>query len=625
MRITSQYLFNNFNQDQQKVNQELKRVTEQISSGKKIQNNYENPGIYDDTLRLDSQINDLKSVQGRVSEAQNFTGATDDTLQSFTDSLRTFKNRLLAAANDSLNADNREAIATELEQEKAHMMRLANTQVGGEYLFSGSATSVKPIDDNGHYQGNSHKLETVVGEGVTTPYNIDGTSLFLGSRESIHKEISTNVPLKNSETGELLTTEDKLKDLVGGDGTISFKLSGTQHDGTLVKQKFDIESDETIGMLLEKIGSAYGNSSTSQSVKVELNDAGNIVVTDLKNGKSQLEMKLHGTFDNKPVDFIKSNYTLADADNDDSAYFAKSGSILKGNVTLMADGKLADNTTKLHEIANGTMDSKSFTMKVTDINGDNYRINLSLDDDSTFDITDQNGNTTSYNIYNADESQTKADEMTMGQLNDIVAMVTSHELPATTDSASDFNAAIVAAREKVDVSVNQSGKMEILDKSNNLSKIEFAMYDTLGADFNDTTPSLSFNSNNAVTTQKAEMDFFAQLDEIIAAVRQGNTSLSSENADPRNIGIQSAIAQIDQFDSHFNTQLAKVGTIEKSLVNVQDRAQSMELSLKELKSDLTDVDIAEAYMNLNQLSLNYQAILSSVTKINSLTLLNYMK
>ncbi len=625
MRVTSHYLFTNFKQDQQKVNQELKRVTEQIASGKKIQNNYEDPGVYDDTLRLDAQINELKSVQQRTEKAKNFTSATDDALQSFTDSLRTFKSRLLAAANDALNADNRETIAKELEEEKAHMMRLANTQIGGEYIFAGSATSVKPIDEQGHYLGNSEQRDVVVSEGVRAPYNIDGASLFLGSRESVHKEIATNVVLKKSGTDEIVHADDTLKALVGGDGTVSFELSGTTHEGTLVKQRFDIDTDETFDTLLQKIGAAYGNSSTTERVKVELNDNGNIVLTDLKNGKSQLEMKLHAKFNNEDIAFIKSDYTFAETGNDDSAYFEKQGALLQGNVTLLADGEIAGNTTRLKDIANGSVDGKSFIMKLTDINGDSYRVNLSLDNDATFDVTDANGNTTSYNIYNADGSQTKADEMTMGQLNNIISMVTSHELPATTDSADDFNSAVTAAREKVDVVVNQSGKLEIRDKSNSLSQISFALYDLMANDFSETKPTISFMSNNAVTTQKAEMDFFAQLDEIISAVRSGKRDLTSESGDPRNIGIENAITQIDQFDSHFNTQLARVGTMEKSLTTTQERTQTMELSLKELKSELTDVDIAEAYMNLNQLSLNYQAILSSVTKINALTLLNYIK
>jgi len=452
MRVTSQYLLNNFRSDQQKVNQELKKVTEQISSGKKIQQSHEDPGIYDDTLRLDAQINDLQDVQQRTGKAKNFTAATDDALQDFTDSLRTFKSRVLSAVNDATNSDNREAIAKELEEEKAHMMRLANTQIGGEYLFSGSATSVKPIDENGRYQGNDRRIETIVGEGVRTPYNIDGVSLFLGSKESVHKTVSTNVALKNSQTGAVLNGSDTLKELTGSDAAVNFKLSGTGHDGSALKEEFTIESDETLDTLLEKIGSAYGNSSTSKRVKVELNDVGNIVVTDLKNGKSQLEMKLHGSFDDgsgtaKELPFIKSDFTYADAGNDDSAYFAKKGSLLKGNVTLMADGKLADNTTKLKDIANGTMHGKAFIMNLTDINGDSYRVNLNLDDDSTFTVQDSAGNSTTYNVYNADGTQTKADEMTMGQLNNIVSMVTSHELPDTVDSAGDFNNAVVAARE----------------------------------------------------------------------------------------------------------------------------------------------------------------------------------
>jgi len=177
----------------------------------------------------------------------------------------------------------------------------------------------------------------------------------------------------------------------------------------------------------------------------------------------------------------------------------------------------------------------------------------------------------------------------------------------------------------VDVSINQSGKMEILDKSQDLSKVTFAMYDLYAGDFSVSQPTISFNSNNAVTTQKAEIDFFAQLDDVIDAVRQGRTSLAAEGGNSRNIGMESAIQQLDQFDSHFNTQLARIGTIEKSLTHTQDRAMTMEVSLKSLKSDLTDVDLAEAYMNLNEISMSYQAILSTVTKINSLTLLNYMK
>ncbi len=628
MRITSQYLYDNFKQDQQKINQELKKVTEQISSGKKIQNSYDDPTIYNDSLKLDSHINELKGVQDRTQKAKNFTAASDAALQEFANSVRNIKNRLINASNAALNKDNLKTLADELELEKEHMINIANTQIAGQYLFSGSATSIKPIDANGQYNGNGEKIRTVVGEGVVVAQNIDGKTLFLGSDESVNKVVGTNVSLKNFQTDEYIKRTDTIRDMVGDDDEdltndtpVTFMLSGTSHNGGSVKNQFTINTGESVETLLTKIGESYGNTATNKNVEVELNDNGNIVITDMQKGTSQLEFKLHATQGTKEIAFINSGYQMAAAGIEDSAYFMKNGSDIEGNVTLIADGAIARSDTKLSDISNGSLDGKSFIMKATDIEGNAKDIVLSLSNGgSTFTI----GGTDVYNIYNADGTQTGANEMTMRQLNDIVAMVTSNKLPQSNDK-SGFDAAIVASKERVSVEINQSGKMRITDKSNDLSKIEFAMYDSQADDYSVNTPTVSFMSDNAITIQKAQMDIFAELDEIIEAVRNGIVQTDSKSENPRSIGIENSITKIEQFDTHFNNQLAKVGVLDKSLTVAQERSMSMELSIKELKSEITDVDIAEAYMNLNQLSLNYQAILSSVTKINSLSLLNYMK
>ncbi len=622
MRITSQFLLNNFKHDQQKVNQELKKVTEQISSGKKIQNGYDDPAIFNDTLKFDTHINELKSVQERTQKAQNFTTTTDSTLQEFTNSLRTFKTELITAANDTLNADNRDAIAAGLEKEKNYMMTLANTQVAGQYIFSGSATSVKPVDSDGIYHGNGQDMTTVLGEGVALAYNIKGESLFLGSDDKIAKSLSTNVPLKKHDSGAVMQSSDKLSDLTGDEtDPFTFRISGFGHNGDVIKNEVTLQPDQTMEELVKKIGEAYGNTPDNQKVDVSLDQYGLIRIEDMQKGKSQLELKLDGTQNGNVVTFNESGYRLAEAGNSDSAWFVKNGKKLESNVTLIANGNLAKNSTKLSKIANGSLDGKTFEMKITDINGTDQTVSLDFNNTNgtTFKI---GGN--SYNIYDAEGDQvTKADDMTLGQLNDVIAIVTSDNLPASNDKTG-YDAAVSRAKKAVHVDISQSGKLQIENISND-KDIAFSFYDTAASDMNDTNPSFALNSDNAITTQKPEMDFFHQIDEIIAAVRNGTQAPQSANSNPRNIGMQDAIAQLDQLDSHFNKNLAKTGVIQKSLTNAQDRAQSMELSLKELKSELTDVDIAEAYMNLNQLSLSYQAILSSVTKVNSLTLLNYMK
>lgn len=625
MRITSHYLLNNFKLDQQNVNKELKKVTEQISSGKKIQKSYEDPTVFNDTLKLDTHINQLKGVQDRTQKAQNFVATTDTTLQDFSDAIRNFKNQLITSANDALNQNDREAIAAALEKEKERMLTLANTQIGGQYIFSGSATSVKPFDENGLYHGNEGEVKVNLGEGVSMAYNIDGGSLFLGHDDQIHKEVATNVTLKRSETGGNITAADPLSALTGDEtNPLTFQIAGSGHDGSIVKSEVTLQAGESMQNLLEKIGEAYGNTSENRSVEVHLDDYGHIRIKDLQRGGSQLELKLHATQNNNSIPFIDNGYTLADANNPDSAYFVQEGKKLVGNTVLIADGKLADATTKLSEIAHGSLDNKTFHMKVTDVDGYDRTVELNLSSNgSTFTVGGA-----SYNIYNAEEDangqvQTPADDMTLGQLDDIIAMTLSNTLPTTNDK-SGYDSAVTSAKAKVSVSINPSGRMEIENLQNDNS-LQFAFYDIDAGDMSNTDPSFALNSDNAVTTQKSQIDFFAQIDEVIEAVRNGSQSLDATHQNPRNIGIQEAIATLEQFDNHINKNLAKTGVVQNRLSTAQDRAQSMELSMKELKSQLTDVDIAEAYMNLNQLSLSYQAILSSVTKINNLTLLNYMK
>ncbi len=50
----------------------------------------------------------------------------------------------------------------------------------------------------------------------------------------------------------------------------------------------------------------------------------------------------------------------------------------------------------------------------------------------------------------------------------------------------------------------------------------------------------------------------------------------------------------------------------------------LDLNVKKLKSQVEDVDVAEALMKFNQLNINFQAMLSSISKINSLSLVNYI-
>ena len=632
MRVTNQFLFDNFKSDHGKVLNELNRLTSQVSSGQKIQNSYEDSAVYADILRFNSQESELAGIKERSVQARSLTDASDSALSEFTQTLRDFNTKLIAASNATMNSDNLETIAIELEEQKKHMISLANTQMNGQYLFSGSATNTKPIDDEGLYHGNDNALMTLVGNGIEIQSNVDGKSLFLGDDLSVHKTIQTNVKLTNQISEEPLTVESSIQDMVGDEfnSNVRFFISGTKSDGTAFKSIVDMDPDAKIESLLSEIKDGYGG-----DVKVELNDNGNIEITDLKSGYSQIDFKMVGVqgasahtnlndvTGEKIISFSKSNYTsIIDGNNEslqmDQQYFEKSGGKLEGNVALIYNGAFADDTTKLSDMmSSNPLPDKMFDMRVTDINGDEKNIQLDLSTTSTF-IVDG----TSYNIYNADETTTDGSDFTIGQLNNIIAMTISDKLPTSND-ITGFNDAIIEAKKLIDVDINKSGHLEINDKSENLSNIQFAMYDSDANDFSKTnTPSLSFMSNNAVTVSQANLNFFDEIDSIIASVRNGVINL---NSDSRSIGIQNSITKLEQMNNHFNNAQSQIGIRSKSLQIAEQKASALEINVMQLKAETTEVDMAETIMNLNQVTLSYQAMLQTITKVNSLSLLNYMK
>ncbi len=639
MYVNQQVTIDDFSFYHKKVYDEINKTNTQISSGKKIQHSYDDASIATKSLRLDSQVKDLEEVKKRTNEAKIIADSADSVISDFETTLKTFKTKLIQAANSTLNSDNYQSLATELAGLKKHLQSLANTQVNGIYLFSGTNTNIKPIDELGNYLGNDKELNITISKNVKAPYSIDGKSLFLGSYDK-HKTISTNIQLRNYSEDRVIQSSDKIKDLIENptSDNINFFISGIKSDGSAFKSKISLDPNTTVNDLLTSIGTAFGNTDTTKFVNVTLSESGNIVVEDVTKGKSAMDLKIVGvqggnsdnetdltqvTYDNI-INFTKSNFNKIYATDEslqiDSFYFAKDGSTLKSNVALLANKEFVTNQTKLSDIANGSLDGKSFNIKLTNINGDSKDVTIDLNDTSTFSI---DGN--DYNIYNADGTQTKADELTQGQLNNIISMIISNTLPATNDKTG-YDQAVIAAREKVEVKLDSNSTLTIKDKTNNQSAIEFAIWDNDANDFSKTsTPTISFMSNDLITTQKSQIDFFKDLDQVIESVKEGKIDINNQSSNPRNIGIENSISMLDKLLSHVEKNQSKLGTYSKNLELENQKATTLQTNVKTLKSEIEDVDLADAVVKLNQLTLNYQAMLSTISKVNSLSLLSYLK
>jgi flagellar hook-associated protein 3 FlgL len=242
-------------------------------------------------------------------------------------------------------------------------------------------------------------------------------------------------------------------------------------------------------------------------------------------------------------------------------------------------------------------------------------------------------------IYEDDEidfvkvTTTKADDVTYKQLSDIIAMVATGNLPVEDNKQPSYYDAVDEARKVVEVGLNEDGQLALRDLVHANTNIELAIYDTNTNKFEDSNantlidnqgPALMFQANNALTIDDQHVNFFSTIDKAIEAVREGIYRADSESSNARSTGIQGSIEAID----HLNDHMAKMQTVAGSQTNALEysieRTEMQVLHIKTLQSEVMDLDLAEASIRLQQVSLNYQAMLSTISKVNKLSLVNYV-
>ena len=197
MRITNSLLHNTSLRNYRTSSEKMYEINQQIASKLKIQNSYENTGVYIDAMRLNNEIDTLQQSSESSSKAKAFADNTDTALTSFNEKLDQFKTKLNQASTSSNSPTSLQALANDMQGIRDDLVNLSNTSINGQFLFSGSALSQKPISSDGTYHGNSESLTAMIGSGVELPYNITGQSLFLGKDTDYNRAVSTNVTMYN--------------------------------------------------------------------------------------------------------------------------------------------------------------------------------------------------------------------------------------------------------------------------------------------------------------------------------------------------------------------------------------------------------------------------------------------
>ncbi|HEF3556845.1 TPA: flagellar hook-associated protein FlgL [Campylobacter upsaliensis] len=381
-------------------------------------------------------------------------------------------------------------------------------------------------------------------------------------------------------------------------------------------------------------------------------------ITDLQSpvqvtiNNQQFEIDLHQTdFINSKMTDTQGNATNgADYDN---TFFEKHGNSVIGNVSQVIQGTnaYATDDTKLSEVMSGNAMDSTLNLTVNSKGGNIYNVTVNLQNSTvsfpdpnnpnqniTFPITHTNPTTGNNGVV------TPPNEITYRQINDIIGMFASDQVP--TQTITPNNGQITAqqydtlqklmsdSKSTVNVTMDYRGRISVTDKLSTGTNIGVSLSDSQSGQFpqppyNHTAnqiagPDFSFNANNSLVIDEPNVDVIKDLDLMIEAVLSGNMRANADGDNPRNTGMQGALERLDHLSDHINKLNTTMGAYHNNIDNVNTRVTFLGVNVQTLKTKVNDADYAETLMNLMQTQLAYQASMKATTTISQLSLLNYM-
>ncbi|MDL0103935.1 flagellar hook-associated protein FlgL [Campylobacter felis] len=381
-------------------------------------------------------------------------------------------------------------------------------------------------------------------------------------------------------------------------------------------------------------------------------------ITDLQSpvqvtiNNQQFEINLHQTdFINSKMTDTQGNATNgADYDN---TFFEKHGNSVISNVSQVIQGTnaYATDDTKLSEVMSGNAMDSTLNLTVNSKGGNTYNVMVNLQNSTvsfpdpanpnqniTFPITHTNPTTGNNGVV------TPPNEITYRQLNDIIGMFASDQVPTQTITPNNgqitnaqydtLQKLMSDSKSTVNVTMDYRGRISVTDKLSTGTNIGVSLSDSQSGHFpqppyNHTAnqvagPDFSFNANNSLVIDEPNVDVIKDLDLMIEAVLSGNMRANADGDNPRNTGMQGALERLDHLSDHINKLNTTMGAYHNNIDNVNTRVTFLGVNVRTLKTKVNDADYAETLMNLMQTQLAYQASMKATTTISQLSLLNYM-
>ncbi|MFX4261977.1 flagellar hook-associated protein FlgL [Pelotomaculum propionicicum] len=178
MRITNRYMTSTIISSIQNNLSTMARSQEQLATKKRLLRPSDDPNVMGQFLSLKSGLTYMEQYNKNIDDGLSYLDMSDTSMGTLGDILSKASEFAIQSANDTYSAEDRVAIAEQIGKLIDEVVDLANSTVGGKYIYAGTNNNSPPFSRVGDlivYSGDTNEIRREVLAG--TDYRIDSPGI----------------------------------------------------------------------------------------------------------------------------------------------------------------------------------------------------------------------------------------------------------------------------------------------------------------------------------------------------------------------------------------------------------------------------------------------------------------
>jgi flagellar hook-associated protein 3 FlgL len=202
MRVANQTIYGMVKQNLGNIAEDLYQANKTVATGKRIRNLSDDPVGLTQVLHIKATLSNMDQLGRNITFGKTWLAAAETALRNVQTLVSDTKALAVQMSSSTIGSAERDAAAENVQNTLEEIVSLANTDVGGRFIFAGSNTDTAPFAVDGTYSGDNNPFTIKVGQVTTIDVGKNGEAVFKSTGLDIFQTLTDlKTALENNDVG----------------------------------------------------------------------------------------------------------------------------------------------------------------------------------------------------------------------------------------------------------------------------------------------------------------------------------------------------------------------------------------------------------------------------------------